>query len=46
MRKRRIPEWLEGVLLVLASVAIVAAACLMVWLASELLWVFRCAFGV
>ena len=46
MRKRRVPEWLEGVLLAVASAAIVAAVCLTAWLASELLWVFRCAFGV
>lgn len=44
--KRRIPEWLEAVLLVLASVAIVAAVCLMAWFANELRWVFKCAFGV
>lgn len=46
MRKRRIPEWLEAVLLVLASVAAVAAVCLMAWCANELRLAFKCAFGV
>ena len=46
MRKRRIPEWLEGALIALASVILIAAMCWVIWFLYELVWTIKCAFGV